>query len=342
MIKTKVGWHGGVTIVTEKDVIRLDPNIKGHNYVVNLISHAHGDHIVGLKKGAIGHITAETKDILSYSGICRLKDSEVLKYDEEINIGDIKVTIHNAGHVLGSAQFEIQTPELLIGYTGDINCRDMMTTTAAKPIDCDVLILETTYGTPIYTFPSPEETYIEIVNWVIRNIRKKIIPVFKVYSTGKAQEIIRVINEFTTIPVITHPSISKVCEAYVKNGIKQKYIESTHEEGKELIKNQQCVYVMPTNKESILEKNYSIAYATGWAVKYNSINSNVKSFPLSNHADFNQLLNYVEQAKPKKIYTIHGFKENFVKYLNKKFGANAQPIAPLGQTILRDFISARD
>jgi Cft2 family RNA processing exonuclease len=214
----------------------------------------------------------------------------------------------------------------------------MMTTTAAKPIECDVLILETTYGIPTYIFPSTEETCIEMVNWIIWNIRKEKIPVFKVYSTGKAQEIIRIINEFTTIPVVTHPSISKVCEAYVKNGIKLNYIESTRKEGQELIKSQQCVYVIPTNVKSTLGEKYSLAYATGWAIKYSTRNGDVKTFPLSNHADFNQLLHYVEQANPKKIYTIHGFKEDFVKYVNKKFSAKAQPIIPLGQSLLKEYV----
>ena len=333
----RIGWSDGVTIVTKKHVIGFDPSAKGIPNSCNFISHAHGDHTMGLSKGNKSYLTAETGDILHFGGKRSLEDYNSLKYGETVAVDNLKITARNAGHILGSAQFEIQTPDSSIVYTGDINCRDMLTTSAAEAIPCDILILETTYGNPFYVFPSPEEVYAEIVGWTLGQIHEGKIPTFKVYSTGKAQEIIRLINRFTTIPVVAHPTISKISEAYEKNGVELAYTDSNSAEGREILKDKQCVYVTSSNEDVLTNEDYSPAIATGWAMRFKS-SATCTAFPLSNHADFNQLLNYVEQVKPERVYTVHGFRDDFGKYIQKKLGISARPIIPLSQKHLMEYL----
>lgn len=332
-----VGWSDGVTVVAKEGIIRLDPSTKGVIKSCNFISHAHEDHIMGVTKGNKIYLTAETGDILRFGGKKSLEDYNSLKYGETVEVDNLKITAHNAGHILGSAQFEIQTSDTSIVYTGDINCRSMLTTSAAEAIPCDILILETTYGNPFYVFPNPEEVYAEIVGWTLGQIHEGKIPTFKVYSTGKAQEIIRLINRFTTIPVVAHPTTSKISEAYEKNGVELAYTDSNSEEGREILKDKQCVYVTSSNEDVLTNEYYSPAIATGWAMRFKS-SAACTAFPLSNHADFNQLLNYVEQAKPKRVYTVHGFRDDFGKYIQKKLGISARPIIPLSQKHLKGYL----
>jgi Cft2 family RNA processing exonuclease len=241
--------------------------------------------------------------------------------------------------MLGSVQYKIQTPEISILYTGDINCVDTLTTKAANPSSCDVLILEATFGHPFYVFPERERIYSEIVSWVLKQYKKKRLPVFQAYSAGKAQEVVKLLNTFTQIPVVTHPTVSKVNRVYINNGTSLDFIDASSEEGKDLIDKHQCIYVLPNSRLQKRIPKKAWAVVTGWALKFKTKVNNIDcSFPLSSHADFNQLKNYVEKVAPKKVYTIHGYKEAFAKYVQNRLGIRAEPLTHLNQRRLVEYL----
>jgi len=333
-METKVGWLNGIVVVTKEGVIRFDPSSKKtQEYTYTFISHAHSDHIRGLNSRC--YLTAETKDIIS-SKNCKEEIQKVstLKYGDELTIGELEISVHNSGHILGSAQYVIRDKNLTIVYTGDINFRKMMTTTAAEIVPCDILILETTYGNPFYVFPTLTETYVNVINWAISEIQKDRIPTFVVYSVGKAQEIIKIFNNFTNIPVRVSHTIAKINEAYIKNGVNLKYLDIAFEEQEGI--EPKFIQVISTFEKPILLNRCSFASASGWALKHH--NSNKKYFPLSCHADFDELIDYVKCVKPKEIFTIHGFKADFSRYVSKKLGIRAQPIPIIDQKDLRIFM----
>jgi Cft2 family RNA processing exonuclease len=337
LILITVGWLDGVVISTIEGLIRFDPHSRRNRAGTVFISHAHGDHIRGLNPNVEGYVTAETKEILlKRKKVPYVKDLNTIRYGEKVVVNGLQVTAHNSGHVLGSSLYEITNQESTIVYTGDINCRDMLTTNAAKVVPCDVLILETTYGKPFYAFPSLIDVHARILNWVIHEIQKKRVPTFKVYSVGKAQEIVKLMNKFTNIPVVTSHEIAKINEAYNTNGVKLTYTDASTEAGKKLF-TQPCVQVITTHEPPPITNCCSYALATGWALKFNH-NSADAAFPLSNHADFNQLVEYVKRSQAKEIYTIHGFKESFAQSISKKLGIKAMVIPPLKQSSLRTFL----
>ncbi len=324
-MQVNVNWVNGITVELGKDVIYFDPTRKNKTNDPIFISHAHSDHLGGLGSTGKCHVTRGTLDILSQKNDKRINDFKKIKYGNCLKINDIEVRAHNAGHMLGSAQYEINGPETNITYTGDINYRDMLTTKAAEPLSSDVLIIEATFGNSQYVFPNLMETCMRLISWTIEEIRRKKIPVFKVYSAGKAQEVIKILNNFTTLPVVTHPKVTRVCKAYVNNGINLMYVDSTNEEGKELLRGRECVFITPSYKEIPDFKNYSLAAATGWALRY--VLKNVDAaFPLSSHADFNQLVDYIKASKPKQVFTIYGFKAFFANYISKKLGIKARAL----------------
>jgi putative mRNA 3-end processing factor len=320
-----------------KKFICFDPSRKRDPSTHFFISHAHSDHLGGLRSKGKGYLTSGTKDILSSRGEVGLANFSPLTYGDKVEIDGLEIIVHNAGHMLGSAQYEIKSPETTMVYTGDINYRDMLTTKAAETISCDILILEATYGNPRYIFPDPIETYAKMIYWTIDEIRRKNIPVFKVYSAGKAQEVIKILNNFTELPVITHPSVTRVSEAYVKNGVDLKYIDVTVEEGKEILQSRECAFIAPPRGTIPNLKRYSLAAATGWSMRF-KMNDMDAVFPLSSHADFNQLVNCVEAVRPKEVFTVYGFKEFFARYLYSKLGVKARPLAPMRQKYLREFL----
>jgi putative mRNA 3-end processing factor len=237
--------------------------------------------------------------------------------------------------MLGSSLFKVYTNEFTAVYTGDLNCVDTLTTNAADEIECDYLILEATYGHPSYIFPRRQRIYAEIVAWALEEIRAGRVPTFQVYSAGKAQEIVRLFNLYTRIPVVCHPLVSRVNDAYAENGVTLSYFDAASNEGSGFTKTQPCVFVSTTGNVGPLPDNASRAVATGWALRVPA--RNCVSFPLSSHADFNMLTRFVRATRAKTVYSFTGFTDVFCSYLRRRFGIDSKPIPMLHQTRIVDF-----
>ncbi|MCJ7631444.1 MBL fold metallo-hydrolase [Candidatus Bathyarchaeota archaeon] len=330
-----VGWHNGVTIITERQLLRFDPQNQNGINAPAFISHAHGDHLRRLSPKVQNYLTPETLDIARIKINC--ENITPIYLGRTIRLDEFEILAHNAGHMLGSAQFEIHVPDFTVVYTGDINCRNMFTTTAAENITCDILVLETTYGVPFYAFPDLTQTAADIVGWALGEIKAGKIPVFKVYSGGKAQEIVKIFNAMTKIPVVVEDEVASITDAYIKNGVSLEYIRSTEAEAQELLRSGECICLSSTSDSLKNLTNASIAVATGWALGKQFQGANA-TFPLSGHADFIQLVEYVKLAKPKEVLTVHGFKTEFADYIRRKVGIKARPIPPMNQKLLRDYL----
>jgi Cft2 family RNA processing exonuclease len=176
-----------------------------------------------------------------------------------------------------------------------------------------------------------------MVTWALNCVNKEIIPVFQVYSTGKAQEVNKIFNTFTKLPVVVTPSIAKVNKAYEKNNIALSYCCSNTDEGQALLNKKHCVFLSSKFSNDLPKNSFLTAAATGWA--YTSwTNKYDAAFPLSGHADFKQLVNYAKNVNPKKVLTLHGFKDEFAAYLTKNVGINAQPITASMQKQLFEYV----
>lgn len=315
----KIYWDKGIVIDVKGSTLCLDPQTANSRYQNILISHAHKDHTAGFSalkpKKYATHQTVEIYE--AYSGR-KVTNVKRLKYGEKVRIEDFEVTAYNSGHILGSAMFKIETEEETIVYTGDLNCVNTLVTKAATPFRCDVLIIEATYGKPDLVFPKREKVYRWIVEWVLRKIKEKKVPVFYVYPIGKSQEIIKVLNEFTRVEVAVHPAIERVNRVYRRQAINLKTHQTKPRNG--------FVAVYPNytyNRPK--SRNEEAVFATGWAIKYKD---KEKAFPLSSHADFYQLLRFVEKAKPKTVYTVFGYNQNLAYSIRRKLGIDAKPIPP--------------
>ncbi len=332
----QVGWLCGITVATDEDVVRFDPSSREERVGRSFISHAHGDHTAGFSSKGIKYSTAETRDILTIGRAKKIEDHHPVKYGEEVQLGDITVVAHDAGHMLGSAQFEVRCDEATVLYTGDLNCVDTLTTKAAEAVPCDILVIESTYGHPSYSFPPREETYTRIVKWAIERIRDGKTPALQAYAAGKAQELIRLFNAFTTIPIVAHPAVARMSDAYMKNGMQVTFTNSETEEGKELLQSRRCVHIVPSQWTPPEGDGYSRAVTTGWAVRFkpNGVNA---AFPLSSHADFSQLTNYVRETGAKRVYTVCGFKDELAEWVRRRVGVWAQPIRPMRQRRMQEF-----
>jgi len=332
----KVEWVSGVRVTTKDTCILLDPT-NGRETgrgTHRFISHAHADHTASLSTHGTKYATLSTKRI--YEGIRgkSIMDFKEVRVNHPIKLDDVEVTPINAGHMLGSIQFKIAAPNTTLLYTGDLNCVDTLTTERADAVKCDVLLIEATFGNPSYIFPDREATYAKVVEWATRQAIEGHVPTFHVYAAGKAQEIVRLFNIYTRLPVMVSPFVSAANEAYECEGVKLMYETVDAEPARSLSRRPPYVYVT-TPSDRFVPANCMRATATGWALR--GAWNRFPSFPLSSHADFRQLVKFVEATEARTVHIFTGYSDIFATYLQKRFGINARPIPSSTQKRLLDF-----
>lgn len=292
-------WNNGVEVSYKDTKIILDP-VRMSNLPV-FISHAHGDHCKGLKSAKETYSTQATFE-LAQIATGNDKVNHFVEYCKRIVFGDVEVEAHDAGHILGSVQYEIISSFGNAVYTGDINFRDTLLTKRAEVVPCDLLIIESTYGTPCY-FPSRDYMYERIVEWAAFSMKTGKMPAFQTDALGNAQELIALLNLSTKIPVVTHPKVSKYNYIYEKFGHKLSYIDANSEDAEEILEGKECALVVPKNVDLRNRHDLDVAYVSGWGSRFSGRR---KAFSLSDHSDFYRLLEYVEEVKPKIVLTCHG------------------------------------
>ena len=296
-------WNNGIEVSYKDTEVVLDA-VKASELPV-FISHAHGDHCQGFKSAEETYSTRATFE-LARAMTRKGGRNHFVEYHRKVSFGDLDIEPHNAGHILGSAQYEIISPLGNVVYTGDINFRDTLITKRAEVVPCDLLIIESTYGNPCY-FPSREYMYERIVEWTTYSTKTGKIPTLQTDALGNAQELIALLNRSTKLPVITHPRVSNYSRVYEKFGHRLVYVDAASEEAQEIQHGKECVLIVPKNARVHNQDQLNVAFVSGWGSRFAGRR---KAFSLSDHSDFYRLLDYVEKAKPKMVFTCHGDRQS--------------------------------
>ncbi len=296
-----------------------------------LLSHAHSDH-VKLSKKAEFFATPETIDLVKQ----RFGDANfcALEKNKKHRIDGFEMELLDNGHILGSAQAKFSADGKDFALTSDFRLQDSLLFSGAEPQKADTLVLETTFGSPEYVFPKQLDVASEMTRWVEKNSKKGLV-LLAGYSLGKAQELTKISNDAGVIPIV-HDSIFESNKIYEKHGVKLgKSMKLDHnlKDSSVLIMPPQLVdrHLFATLEHFDKRKIFS-ALATGWKHR----GAFDETFPLSNHAGYNELVEYVKQSNPKLVLTDHGFCEEFARKLNK-LGFNAKPLKQHKQKTLGEF-----
>lgn len=313
----------GIYFGKEKELV-IDSCIKSHNAKHAIISHAHSDHV---NVNGKSHLIAskQTISLLKNSYEIKLSKFKELSFGEKFSLENASISLYNAGHVLGSSQILIEA-EKDIAITSDFKAQDSLTEKAAVPLHADSLVIESTFGLPEYQFPEREKIYNEMTSWIKEELSHKHFIVLGGYALGKAQELTKFCNEFLGIAPIVHEKIYCNNKIYESEGVSLgAYYKLDHN------LNDSNILIMPPSLINMhllqalqfsLNKRVSAAKATGWSYRgcYDKI------FPLSDHADFNQLMQYIQQSEPKQVLTMHGFSKEFANYVNRRLKIPARAI----------------
>ena len=318
----KISWNGGVQIEYGDIKLILDSKRNSVDGSAFFISHGHVDHSASLKtKKPRKYSSRETLDIASTLGF-RMANCFPVIAEKRIVMDDVEVIPHNSGHILGSLEYEIRTPEGIVLFTGDFNTEETKTMKPAESVKCDILIIEATFGSPNFVFPSVDEIGAEMIKWTEKTLKYGRIPAFQTDPLGNAQEIIKIFNE-AGIHVVTHWKVTRMSKIYESYGHRLEYFDEESREAKEIKKQGRFIYIIPKNLNVSIPR-IETALVSGWACLFRR-----KGFPLSDHADFPRLVRFIEECKPNVVLTCHGgrFNEVLARYIEKRMRIRAYPIS---------------
>lgn len=278
------------------------------------MSHAHSDHL-GRHRRSI--VTPSTAKLAGYRiGKIGL---EALDYDTPFRPCDnVSITLRPAGHVLGSAMLHATTDRGTLLYTGDFKMRESLTAARAHPVPADYLLMESTYGRPFFRFPAWQLIAEQLVELCVNAMKEGVQPIVYGYSLGKAQEIIAILSK-AGLPVTEHGAVFNLTQIYREEGVDlpptRKYVRGDFH-GKEAISlAERGVLVAPPQMSRSafttgFDKVLRIAMS-GWGLlKGAQFRYGVDHvLPLSDHADFDELLQLIDEVRPKLVYTHHGYKD---------------------------------
>jgi hypothetical protein len=307
-------WDSGVYLPEQG--LWLDPRKPRPRAV---ISHAHSDHVA---PHPLAYATAATRRLVTH----RRRSTgtvEVLPYGQSIALDRCAVTLYPAGHVLGSAQTLVDTDFGRVLYTGDLKTRAGFTSGAAEPVPAEVLVLESTFG-------KTAEVIADVIAWC-KGVRDGgATPVLLGYSLGKGQEILSALAAEGLL-IALHPSLYGVTEVYRELGCDL----PAYQRLGDTVGQPTVVITPPSARRSSLRDQvgeFKTAALTGWAMD-RSLKDRLEVdavFPLSDHADFEELCCYAEQVNASMTYTVLGFDEELAMHLRRR-GLRAKPLDQVDQ-----------
>lgn len=301
-----------------------------------IVSHAHSDHVGRHKELICSKPTAR----LLRARLPGRRVEHVLPFGREEPLTlDASVTLHPAGHILGSSMVELRGAPGSLLYTGDFKLRPSLAAETCHPPRADTLIMETTFGLPRYAFPPDDEVFANIIAFCHETITQGAVPVLFCYSLGKTQEVLARLKP-AGLPVMLHDTALLLTRIYEEFG----HEFPTYRDFDAMTVGGHVVICPPPHHGEGLLRHLPArrtAFISGWAMDAGAPYRNRcdAAFPLSDHADFPDLLRLVELVQPRQIYTVHGFAREFAQILRDRgwnalaLGRENQLSLPLGSTL---------
>lgn len=290
-----------------------------------IVSHGHADH------AADGHgelwATPETVAVYRRRHPAWTGRAREIRYGERVERDGAILELHPAGHVLGSAQMYFENGGGSVLFTGDFKRRVSRTATAATAPRADVLVTETTFGLPVFRFPPREEVEARLLAACRRAFEEGKTPVLLAYGLGRSQEVALALAE-AGIPTVLHGSAWKLLPEFEAAGhafpLSRAYETGPVEPGEALVVPPGCARTPVVRKL----KARRIVYLSGWAMREASRADFDADdlIPMSDHADFPELLQHVADVAPRRVITHHGYARDFARILVSR-GVVARPLA---------------
>lgn len=289
-----------------------------------LITHAHSDHA---RSGMQSYLTAE-------SGLAVLRerigqDSPVagIPFGERRRVGDVTVSFHPAGHLLGSAQIRIEHRGEVWVVTGDYKNAPDLSCEAFEPIRCDTLITESTFGLPVYRWPNPADVFRQIHDWWRDNQAEGRTSILFAYALGKAQRVLCGLDPEIG-PIGVHGAVDKILPHYKAAGRPIPETIKAGAETRDILKGRGLIVAPGSAQNTPWIRRfapYSLAFASGWMAVRGARRRQAldRGFVLSDHVDWPGILSTIEASGAHRIGVTHGYAAPLIRWLKEERGLDA-------------------
>jgi putative mRNA 3-end processing factor len=293
-----------------------------------VITHAHADHA---RSGHANYLATQASEQVLRTRLGHNISLQTLAYGERIEINGVAVSLHPAGHVLGSAQVRLEYRGQVWVLSGDYklmsNGEQDPTCTSFESVPCHVFITESTFGLPVYRWKSQAAIMAEIQQWWQENARQRRTSVLYCYAFGKAQRVLSALDPDIG-PLLMHGAVEELNQAYRQSGVVLPATRLVSELDDKACLSQALVLAPPSAQGTAWMKrfgDYSDAFASGWMRLRGTRRRQGldRGFVLSDHADWPGLQQAIRASGAERIIVTHGQVPVMIRWL-KEQGLNAQ------------------
>lgn len=298
-----------------------------------LVTHAHGDHAYWGHGLYIG--SPETLRIIKHR-FGRDIPCQPLAAQQKIKLGNCWVSLHPAGHILGSSQVRIEDAKCVTVISGDYKRQSDPTCELFEVVECDIFVTESTFALPIYQWPENEVLEQQVFNWWQENAQSGHASIVFCYSLGKAQRVMNMLMNRSSQKIYLHGAVYSLSKLYREMGIKLIDFAPVSEREKGVSFQQDLIIAPPSAIGTPWMKRFGLcktAFASGWMEVRGTRRRKAldRGFVLSDHADWTDLIRTIEQTKAKIVLTTHGSSAILAKYLQEEKGIEARELQGLAQ-----------
>lgn len=305
----------------------IDPWRPVHRAV---ITHAHSDHAC---QGCRHYLSSDHGATLMRLRMPPDAEFQFVRYGEQVTVGPVKVSLHPAGHILGSSMVRLEHRGRIALVTGDYKLGSDPTCAPWEPVRCHLMVTETTFGLPVYRWPAAEEVFAEINHWWQHAAASGSAAVLYGYAVGKSQRLLAGLDP-SIGPIFTHGAVEGGVQAYRDGGVDLPPTTAVSlaegvGKGRNRYAGAMILAVPSAHGTPWLRRfgNATTAMASGWmAIRGNRRRRSVdRGFVLSDHVDWPEWLAAIEQCSPEVVWTTHGYSSAAARYLAET-GYDAQPL----------------
>ncbi|PKV12551.1 ligase-associated DNA damage response exonuclease [Xanthomonas prunicola] len=284
-----------------------------------VITHGHGDHA----RSGMGeyHCTRESLSILQW----RLGEQVYHTHadGEAFQLGRARVSLHPAGHVLGSAQVRIEVDGEVWVASGDYKRQPDPTCKPFEVVPCDTFITEATFGLPVYRWPDTSDVAADIAAWRRECAERGEAAILYCYALGKAQRVLAELRAWETQPALLHGAVAVGVEVYRQAGIPMLETQPVSEHARGADYAGQLVIAPPSAAGSAWIRRFRSAqqgFASGWMrIRGNRRRRNYdRGFVVSDHADWPDLLRTIEETGAQRVIATHGNTDALIQHLRER------------------------
>lgn len=284
-----------------------------------VITHGHGDHArPGMREY---HCSEGSLPILRW----RLGDVPVQAHAEGVpfRLGQVQISLHPAGHVLGSSQVRIDDGQQVWVASGDYKRQPDPTCTPFEVVPCDTFITEATFALPIYRWPDTPAVAAEILAWRRECEQRGEAAILLCYALGKAQRVLAELLPLDDRPAWLHGAIANGVAVYRQAGVPMLETLTVAEQGRQPDAAGQLILAPPSAAGTPWMRRFGrhqLGFASGWMqLRGNRRRRNVdRGFVISDHADWPALLQTIEQSGAQRVIATHGNTDALIPFLRER------------------------